>query len=163
VNNVLSGLLGDDTLMGGAGNDTLLGGDGDDLLVGGFTDSVDGGAGFDTFRLEDNAGTGSALDLTAMNDAGRIRGIEAMDITGDADDASTLTLKASDVLGLTGGDTLWVLGDGNDTVTTTDTGWTLVGTETGADGHLFNHYTGYAVDSGPSAGDTEYRVPEPTS
>jgi Ca2+-binding RTX toxin-like protein len=145
VNNVLSGLLGDDTLMGGAGNDTLLGGDGGDLIVGGFTDSIDGGAGFDTFRLEDNAGTGSALDLTAMNGAGRITGIETMDITGDADDANTLTLKASDVLDTTGGcDTLWVRGDANDTVTTTDTGWTHVGVTTGDDGQQYNHYSGYA-------------------
>ncbi|MGE4440458.1 MAG: cadherin-like domain-containing protein [Desulfomicrobium sp.] len=145
THNVLSGLLGDDTLMGGVGNDTLLGGDGNDLLVGGFTDSVDGGAGFDIFRLEDNAGTGSALDLTAMNGAGRIKGIETMDITGDADDANTLTLKASDVLDTTGGsDTLWVRGDANDTVTTTDTGWTHVGVTTGDDGQQYNHYSGYA-------------------
>ncbi|KAF5045827.1 RTX calcium-binding nonapeptide repeat [anaerobic digester metagenome] len=145
THNVLSGLLGDDTLMGGAGNDTLLGGDGGDLIVGGFTDSIDGGAGFDTFRLEDNAGTGSALDLTAMNGAGRITGIETMDITGDADDANTLTLKASDVLDTTGGaDTLWVRGDANDTVTTTDTGWTHVGVTTGDDGQQYNHYSGYA-------------------
>ncbi|GAB6110262.1 cadherin-like domain-containing protein [Desulfomicrobium salsuginis] len=134
--NVLSGLAGDDSLIGGGGNDTL---------IGGFTDSIDGGAGFDTFRLEGHAGTGSALDLTAMNVAGRITGIEQIDIAGDADDANTLTLKASDVLDTTGGtDTLWVHGDGNDSVTTTDTGWTHLGVEAGADGHQYDHYTGYA-------------------
>jgi len=141
----MNGWGGNDSLIGGDGNDTLLGGDGDDLLVGGLGDLVHGGSGFDTFRLEDHAGTGSALDLTAMNDAGRITGIEAIDITGDSDDANTLTLKASDVLDTTGGtDTLWVRGDGNDTVTTTDSGWTLVGPETGADGQQYNHYSGYA-------------------
>ncbi len=134
--NVLSGLAGDDSMIGGGGNDTL---------IGGFTDSIDGGAGFDTFRLEGHDGTGSALDLTAMNVAGRITGIEQIDIAGDADDANTLTLKISDVLDTTGGtDTLWVHGDGNDSVSTTDTGWTHVGVEAGADGHQYDHYTGYA-------------------
>ncbi len=143
--NVLSGLGGNDTLVGGAGADYLDGGLGDDLLVGGMDDTLKGGSGFDTFRLEDNAGTGGTLDLTALNDAGRITGIEAIDITGDADDANTLTLKASDVLDTTGGaDTLWVCGDGNDTVNLADSGWTLVGTEIGSDGQEYAHYTAYA-------------------
>jgi Ca2+-binding RTX toxin-like protein len=141
----LVGGAGDDTLIGGAGNDTLLGGDGDDLLVGGMDDVLDGGAGFDTFRLESDPGTGGILDLSLMNAGGRITGIERIDITGDADDANTLTLRAEDVLDTTGGaDTLWVRGDGNDTVTTSDTGWTLAGTQTGADGQTYNHYTAYA-------------------
>ncbi|MBU4572440.1 MAG: calcium-binding protein, partial [Desulfomicrobium sp.] len=151
---LLSGLAGDDTLdggadndtlIGGSGNDLLLGGAGNDLLIGGMTDTADGGDGFDTFRLEDNAGTGGTFDLSAMSDAGRITGIESIDISGDVDDANALTLKASDVLGTTGGaDTLWVRGDGNDSVTTTDSGWQLVGVETGTDGQQYNHYSGYA-------------------
>ncbi len=45
----LSGMNGDDTLVGGDGADNLAGGDGDDLLVcGGGRDSIDGGAGTDT-------------------------------------------------------------------------------------------------------------------
>jgi Ca2+-binding RTX toxin-like protein len=144
-NDTLDGGTGNDTLMGGAGNDLLLGGDGDDLIHAGAGDTVDGGAGFDAFRLEDNAAAGSELDLSAMIAAGRITGIEAIDITGDADDANTLTLKASDVLNTTGGvDTLWVRGDGNDSVATTDFGWQLVGVETGTDGQQYNHYSGYA-------------------
>jgi VCBS repeat-containing protein len=56
--NVLSGLDGDDSLVGGGGNDTLIGGAGNDTLLGGFgndtlvggvgADSLDGGYGFDT-------------------------------------------------------------------------------------------------------------------
>jgi Ca2+-binding RTX toxin-like protein len=144
-NDTLDGGTGNDTLMGGTGNDLLLGGDGDDLIYAGAGDTVDGGAGFDAFRLEDNAAAGSELDLSAMIAAGRITGIAAIDITGDADDANTLTLKASDVLNTTGGvDTLWVRGDGNDSVATTDFGWQLVGVETGTDGQQYNHYSGYA-------------------
>ncbi|ACU89968.1 cadherin-like domain-containing protein [Desulfomicrobium baculatum] len=143
--NLISGGAGDDTLDGGLGNDLLLGGEGDDLLIGGVTDTAHGGDGFDTFRLEDNIGTGSIFDLSVMNDAGRITGIERIDISGDADDANALALKASDVLDTTGGaDTLWVRGDANDSVTTTDSGWQLLGVETGADGQEYNHYSGYA-------------------
>ncbi len=141
----LTGSTYNDTLIGNDENNVISGLAGDDSLVGGFMDSIDGGNGFDTFRLESHAGTGSGFDLTAMNDAGRITGIERIDIAGDADDANTLTLKASDVLDTTGGtDTLWVHGDGNDTVTTTDTGWTHVGVATGADGQQYDHYSGYA-------------------
>ena len=157
----LDGRAGDDSLYGGFGYDTLIGGEGDDLLligggdylmggngddriIGGMNDSVDGGSGFDTFLLENHAGTGSKLDLTAMNKAGRIAGIEVVDISGDANDANTLTLKTSDVLDTTdGANTLWVRGDGNDTVTTSDSAWTHVGEELGADGQRYSHYTGY--------------------
>jgi len=142
--NTLAGGEGHDTICGNGGYDFLFGGGGDDLLVGG-DEFVDGGAGFDTFRLEDNAGTGGTFDLSAMNASNRITGVERIDITGDADDANTLTLKASDVLDTMGGaDTLWVSGDANDSVTTTDSGWQLVGVETGADGQQYNHYSGYA-------------------
>ena len=144
-NDTIYGGAGIDTIDGGAGNDVIDGGDGDDLLVGGMTDTIDGGAGFDTFRLEDNAGTGGLLDLSALTGAGGVTNVEAVDISGDAADANTLTLKASDVLDSTGGaDTLWVRGDANDTVTATDTGWTYVGVETGADGQQYSHYSGYA-------------------
>jgi len=106
---------------------------------------LDGGTGNDTLVLGDHDGGGATLDLSGLVTAGKITGIEHVDITGDADDANTLTLRASDVLGTTGGaDTLWVRGDANDTVTTTDSGWTHVGVETGADGRQYSHYSGYA-------------------
>jgi len=144
-NDTIYGGSGNDSIDGGPGNDIIDGGDGDDLLVGGMTDAIDAGAGFDTFRLEDNVGMGSVLHLTDWTPSGRVTNVEAVDISGDADDANTLTLTASDVLDTTGGaDTLWVRGDADDTVTATDSGWTLVGSEAGADGQQYNHYAGYA-------------------
>jgi Ca2+-binding RTX toxin-like protein len=141
----LMGDAGDNVLNGMGGSDILTGAAGDDILVAGSEDSMDGGSGFDTFRLADDAGTGGLLDLSALTGAGRITGVESVDVTGDADDANTLTLTAADVLDTTGGtDILWVQGDANDTVTTTDAGWTLIGTQVGADGHTYTHYTGYA-------------------
>jgi Ca2+-binding RTX toxin-like protein len=64
--NVLKGGAGNDTLYGGAGNDTLDGGSGRDMLFGqdgndtllakdGRTDSLDGGAGFDTAQRDNSA------------------------------------------------------------------------------------------------------------
>ncbi len=48
----LSGLGGNDLLIGGAGNDTLLGGDGHDLLEGrGGNDALNGGSGNDRYRF----------------------------------------------------------------------------------------------------------------
>jgi Ca2+-binding RTX toxin-like protein len=169
----LEGGDGDDVLHGGLGNGFLYGGllngflhgdAGDDILhlnlgnksvLGGGTTilpehigELDGGDGFDTLVLGGYDGDGVTLDLSGFTRAGMISGIERLDITGDADDANTLTLRASDVLDTTGGaDTLWVRGDANDTVTTTDTGWTHVGVETGADGRQYNHYSGYADSS----------------
>jgi Ca2+-binding RTX toxin-like protein len=148
-NDIISGLAGNDTLDGGTGNDTLIGGEGDDLLlggagddllVGGITDVVDGGDGFDTFRLEDNIGVGSTFDLSAMNDAGRITGIERIDITGDADDASTLTLRAEDVFEVSGG-SLYVDGDAGDSVTTMGAGWTQEAADVSHEGQTYHHYT----------------------
>jgi len=167
---ILNGGGGNDAIRGGDGNDVLHGGGGIDALFGdagndilhlnlntdGLLDSggtilpagigkFDGGTGTDTLILGDHDGGGVTLDLSGLVTAEKITGIEHVDITGDADDANTLTLKASDVLDTTGGtDTLWVRGDGNDTVTTTDSGWTHVGVETGADGQQYNHYSGYA-------------------
>jgi Ca2+-binding RTX toxin-like protein len=64
-NDSLSGMDGNDELRGGSGTDTLAGGDGDDLLVGGSgTDSSTGGAGADTFQLatQYESGLGASAD-----------------------------------------------------------------------------------------------------
>jgi Ca2+-binding RTX toxin-like protein len=139
-NDTLDGGTGNDTLIGGLGDDLLLGGEGDDLLIGGMRDTIDGGTGFDTFRLEDNIGLGSTFDLSAMNDAGRITSIERIDITGDADDANTLTLRAEDVFEVSGG-SLYVDGDAGDTVTTIGAGWTQEAGDVSFDGRTYHHYT----------------------
>jgi Ca2+-binding RTX toxin-like protein len=140
MNNWMSGGAGDDTLDGGTGDDLLLGDAGHDLLIGGVTDTAHGGDGFDTFRLEDNIGTGSAFDLSAMNDAGRITGIERIDITGDADDANTLTLRAEDVFEVSGG-SLFIDGDAGDSVTTMGAGWTQEAADVSHEGQTYHHYT----------------------
>ena len=89
----LSGADGDDTLLGGEGNDTLLGGDGrdwldggagadslsgdagDDILVFGASDTIDGGAGYDTLLIRDEV-----VDLSA---AENLANIEALDLRGN--------------------------------------------------------------------------------
>jgi uncharacterized repeat protein (TIGR01451 family) len=55
----LDGSTGDDRIVGGAGSDTLVGGDGNDTLIGGlrrhegeYTNTMDGGDGFDTCRWD---------------------------------------------------------------------------------------------------------------
>ena len=50
----VSGLMGDDRLIGGSGNDVLRGGSGDDWLIGGTgDDEISGGAGADSIRLSE--------------------------------------------------------------------------------------------------------------
>ncbi|MBU4593999.1 MAG: hypothetical protein KKD96_05810, partial [Proteobacteria bacterium] len=139
-NDSIDGGTGNDLLIGGAGIDTIQGGTGDDLIHGGADDVVDGGEGFDTFRLEDNIGIGSTFDLSVMNDAGRITGIERIDITGDADDANTLTLRAEDVFEVSGG-SLYVDGDAGDSVTTIGAGWTQEAGDVSFGGQTYHHYT----------------------
>jgi Ca2+-binding RTX toxin-like protein len=139
-NDFIDGGADNDLLIGGGGSDTILGGTGDDLIRGGADDVVDGGSGFDTFRLEDNIGAGSIFDLSAMNDAGRITGIERIDITGGADDANTLTLRAEDVFEVSGG-SLYVDGDAGDSVTTSGAGWTQEAGDVSYGGQTYHHYT----------------------
>jgi VCBS repeat-containing protein len=164
--NVLWGLNGDDVLSGGGGNDTLYGGTGIDILNGEAGDDVlhfsldtpglldgtntvradmvgmlSGGAGADTLVLDGHStGSGGILNISTLFSAGKISGIEAVDITGDADDANTLRLSASDVLGMSDVDTLYVRGDANDKVQTTDSGWLNHGTVV-HDGHSYNDYS----------------------
>jgi Ca2+-binding RTX toxin-like protein len=139
-NDSIDGGTGNDLLIGSAGIDIIQGGMGDDLIHGGADDVVDGGDGFDTFRLEDNIGIGSTFDLSAMNDAGRITGIERIDITGDADDANTLTLRTEDVFEVSGG-SLYVDGDAGDSVTTIGAGWTQEAGDVSFGGETYHHYT----------------------
>ena len=82
---------GDDTIIGGAGADTLNGGEGDDLFIFDLTfgpeedpllDTIDGGAGFDTVRIE---GSNQGSDITWYDLAGDlpITSIEGLDLSGN--------------------------------------------------------------------------------
>ena len=91
VIDMLDGLAGNDTLLGMGGNDLISGGDGNDLLDGGgganslsggngddvlvvysMDDSIDGGAGTDTFKLASDYSGPTDFSMTAMAAAGKV-------------------------------------------------------------------------------------------
>lgn len=113
---LLLGGLGGDTLIGGAGNDGLYGeygndrivtaggdialaADGDDVIELGDLSfaTVDGGAGSDRLVLPAGA---IALDLALVRAAGRVAGIEAIELRGN----QRLIVHADDIRPLTGGE-----------------------------------------------------------
>ncbi|MFM8745887.1 MAG: beta strand repeat-containing protein [Aestuariivirga sp.] len=87
---ILIGGTGNDTLTGGGGADSLRGGAGNDIMAISDTAfrSIDGGAGYDTLRL-DGAGINLQLDS-------RVNGVEIFDIAGSG--ANLLEVEARDVL-----------------------------------------------------------------
>ena len=126
---MLIGGIGADSLTGGGGADLLRGGAGNDRLV--VSDlafrEADGGSGTDTLAL---AGTGLVLDLTTALAAGKLEGIERIDLTGSG--ANTLRVNSAAVLGgvgaVTGGEhVLTVLGNSGDAVLFAESGWTKTG------------------------------------
>jgi Ca2+-binding RTX toxin-like protein len=111
LDNILSGLGGNDTIFGRSGNDTLDGGDGNDFLIGGAgVDDYFGGAGIDRVQYQDIA-VGLRVDLLVPGTN-----------TGAA--AGEIFDSIENLLGSTGNDT--ILGDnganglfgfnGNDTI-----------------------------------------------
>ena len=153
-NDTLTGTPADETLIGGQGNDIMLGNGGKDAFSGGAGDDtvhlgaaglpavdfvkITGGSGFDTLAL---AGSGMALDLTVPGVAGRIQGIERIDLTGSGD--NTLQLNLRDLVNLSdSSNRLFVTGDAGDAVFSTAQGWLKGGaTVTGPDGHAYDSYT----------------------
>ncbi|PSJ18261.1 integrin alpha [Nitrosomonas supralitoralis] len=124
---------GDDTLIGRGGADVFHAGAGDDTIE--IRDVsfqlVDGGAGYDTLKLDR-----SHLDLDLSSVYGRISDIEAIDMKGNGH--NTLTLNALDVLNLSStSNTLTVDGNNNDTVVGLSNGWTDGGIDHGY--HTFTH------------------------
>jgi len=113
LDELVVGTAGADTLTGGGGVDRFSAGGGNDTVVlqasdvtnlastanGGPKAMVDGGAGYDTLRLN-----GTSLDLTGINNldamggmgTSRINSIERIDLATDTA-ANTLTLNARDV------------------------------------------------------------------
>ncbi|WP_310734336.1 Ig-like domain-containing protein [Ideonella livida] len=113
----LLGGAGNDSLDGGTGNDSLNGGDGNDTLVFDAADSIAaGGAGTDTLQIRSGTVDFSTLVNPVVSD------VEIIDLTGNS--AAALTLDYTSVRNLSSTtDTLYVLGDYNDTVTLVG-GWT---------------------------------------
>ncbi len=151
-NDTLTGGAGADALTSGAGNDVLSGGAGDDVMTlnAGLTavDKIDGGADFDTVRLNGNYVVGVTLSATTitnveqidlignsyklvLNDATATTALkvdgstlaagQVMIIDGAAETGAALTLlggAANDTLGGGAGDDVLSGADGNDTLTT---------------------------------------------
>ncbi|WP_293006128.1 integrin alpha [Nitrosomonas sp.] len=118
---------GDDTLIGRGGADVFHAGAGDDTIE--IRDVkfqlVDGGAGYDTLKLDR-----SHLDLDLSSVYGRISDIEAIDMKGNGH--NTLTLTALNVLNLSStSNTLTVDGNNNDSVVGLSSGWTDGGIDDG--------------------------------
>jgi Ca2+-binding RTX toxin-like protein len=123
------GGIGADVLTGGGGADLFRAGAGDDRLV--VSDVTfrlaDGGSGTDTLALD---GSGLVLDLSTALAAGRLEGIERIDLSGSGN--NILKIGAAAVLGgvgaVTGGKhVLTVLGNSGDAVQSAESGWTKTG------------------------------------
>jgi len=120
-NDTVYGGTGDDFLDGGSGADELFGDAGDDILIYEAdpddipADSVlDGGDGYDIFRLENGEGIDFSLMDTSSNP---ISNIEEIDMLTDSNSNFIDSLSAQDVLDITdGGNVLTILGGSNDSV-----------------------------------------------
>ena len=131
-NDILAGASGFDTLRGEVGDDVLYGGTGDDMLDGGAgRDVLVGGQGLDSASYASASGTVRAQLSASWANAGDAAGDEYTGIEnllggGGADvlggDAGQNLIEggagADQLMGGAGDDTyLWVLGQGNDTIT----------------------------------------------
>ena len=116
---MIGGLAGD-TIVGAGGADVLRGGDGNDVLAIGDKNfqRIDGGGGTDTLRFDGFL----ELNLTTIAN-NKITGIEAIDMTGAAN--NTLTLGLQDILDLSDtSNSLRIDGNTGDAVVVSDGTWT---------------------------------------
>ena len=133
---ILIGGRGNDVLMGGGGGDVFHAGAGNDRLT--VKDLAfrlaDGGAGTDTLFL---AGAGLTLDLSNLLVAGKLEGIERIDLSGVGN--NTLIVNQLSVLGgigaVVGGKHILVVeGNIGDQVQFAEPNWTKTGSFTNTDG-----------------------------
>ncbi|MBE0625935.1 MAG: DUF4347 domain-containing protein [Burkholderiales bacterium] len=149
----LTGTTAGESFVGGLGNDLMLGNGGKDAFSGGAGDDtvhlgasalsavdfsrIDGGSGYDTLVLEGSAVT---IDLTVPGTAGKIHGIERIDLTGSGD--NTLALDIRDLLNLSDtGNQLFVTGNAGDSVNSAGPGWSMTASNVVDHGITYDSYT----------------------
>lgn len=123
MNDLLSGLEGNDNLGGEAGDDVLTGGDGDDRLIGGTgADAMSGGAGNDILVVDNAADValgGSEVDTVQIAATGLTYTIHdsVENVSNISGGAATVTLNAlANSYGGAAGIDRVVAGDGDDIV-----------------------------------------------
>jgi Mg-chelatase subunit ChlD len=170
---------GNDELFGGDGADTVNGGNNNDFLHGGTTGNNDdgdldkffGGAGDDWIDVDTadlgagrqiDGGTGNdVLDISGSDLTGStgITGIEVINMEG-AGNQDDVTLSASDVLNIAGGNMLFIWGDGSggadDDVSLTGGTWSQVGDNLASNGRTYDIFQ--ATNGALVAVDTDVEV-----
>lgn len=151
--NILIGNSGANKIAGGAGADKMDGGAGADILVSLGVDTLIGGAGNDTFVLQDLdfasilggadtdtvmvSGANIALDLRNTSSLS-VAEIEIIDLTGTGDNAAFFSADSFSKL-TPSNDTIRVMGDSGDAVWL-DAAFTSAGSEI-VDGRTYDLYT----------------------
>jgi len=113
-NDSVTGDAGNDQITGGAGNDTLVGGDGNDTFADAAlnVESVDGGAGDDTFTIATTSTLTSADTISGGDGTDTILFSEAnanIDLTADVAALTNVTgVERFQISGMNGSDTLTV-------------------------------------------------------
>jgi hypothetical protein len=104
----------------------------------GGTRSIHGGSGIDVLDM------GGINNFTLTGNTTGVDGIEIINLEGGGDD--TLSLKASDVVAITGGNELFIWGDSDDNVNLTNGGWSTAATNvSGSDGSTYDVFQNGAV------------------
>jgi len=155
-NDQLDGGDGNDTVDGGAGNNIVNGGAGDDAIQhhAGALDHIDGGAGFDTLKIDSSAssvGETVAFGQT-LADGTTVQNVESLDYHGGSgDDVVTGGVNADSLDGGAGNDVL-TGGGGNDHITGGDGVDTAAFNGNAADYQVTNLSTGVFQVSDLTAG-----------
>jgi len=109
---------GNDTATGGTGADYVYTGNGDDVIILASGDvTLDGGRGEDTLRLSN----GDGLDMTS--NTVELFNMEIIDMQTDSS-ANSLTIGSTDITSMSNNDSLVIDGDGSDSLSFSDGGWT---------------------------------------